>query len=95
MSNNDLANDIINESDSDSPLDHEGTDDDQSSADGDDSDEDVAAPSNVSVNYHSNVIPYLDNTEEVEPEDFAYMRDNGSVRAALWNSSNPKVIKSG
>ncbi|XP_059281756.1 uncharacterized protein LOC132035491 [Lycium ferocissimum] len=83
VSNNDLANDIINESDSDSPLDHEGMDNDQSSADGDDSDEDVAASGDLSVNYHSNVIPYLDNTEEVEPEDFAYMRDNESVRAAL------------
>ncbi|XP_059277833.1 uncharacterized protein LOC132032022 [Lycium ferocissimum] len=93
VSNNDLANDIINESDSDSPLDHEGTDDDQSCADDDDSMK-MLAP-DLSINYHSNVIPYLDNIEEVEPEDFSYMRDNGSVQAALWNSTNPKVIKSG
>ncbi|XP_059281376.1 uncharacterized protein LOC132035074 [Lycium ferocissimum] len=95
-SNKDLANDIINESDSDSPLDHEGTDGDQSSAhDDDDSDEDVASPGDLSVNYHSNVITYLDNTEKEGSENFAYMRDNGSVRAAFWNFRNPKVIKLG
>ncbi|KAJ8559263.1 hypothetical protein K7X08_000031 [Anisodus acutangulus] len=93
VNNNDLANDRVNESDNDSPLDHEGMDDDQLSADDDESDEDVAPPGDLSFNYHSNVIPYLDNTEEEGPEDFACMRDNIHIRVALWDFEFPKVIK--
>ncbi|XP_059277611.1 uncharacterized protein LOC132031688 [Lycium ferocissimum] len=82
VSNNDVANDHSDESDSDIPLDHTETDDDHSSDDDGHSYEDITARSDGNVSYHSNAIPYLDNTEE-GPDDFAFMRDDGPVRCTL------------
>ncbi|XP_059277857.1 uncharacterized protein LOC132032059 [Lycium ferocissimum] len=94
VSNNDVANDHSDESDSDIPLDHTETDDDHSSNDDGHSYEDITAQSDGNVSYHSNAIPYLDNIEE-GPDDFAFMRDDGPVRSALWDCKKPEFIRSG
>ncbi|XP_060200182.1 UBP1-associated protein 2A-like [Lycium barbarum] len=87
------ANDHSDESDSDILLDHTETDDDHSSDDDGHSYEDITARSYGNVSYHSNAIPYLDNTEE-GPNDFAFMRDDGLVRSALWDCKKPEFIRS-
>ncbi|KAF3639981.1 hypothetical protein FXO38_17861 [Capsicum annuum] len=92
VNNDELANDTADhESDRDS-----FEDDDQMSDDDDNSDEDASTiPSHDdSINYHPDVISYLDHTEE-GTNDFAYFRDNDFVWVALWNSENPKYLKSG
>ncbi|KAJ8540352.1 hypothetical protein K7X08_030271 [Anisodus acutangulus] len=91
VSNNDVAN---NQLDSDSPFDHDGTDDEQSSGDDGHSYEDVTSRGDGNVSYHSNAIPYLDNTEE-GPNDFAFTRDDSPVRPTLWDRKKPDFIKLG
>ncbi|KAJ8536457.1 hypothetical protein K7X08_034858 [Anisodus acutangulus] len=78
---NDVANDRLDESDSDSPLNHNRTDDEQPSGDDGHSYENVTARGDGNVSYHSNAIPDLENTEG--PDDFAFTRDDGPVRPAL------------
>ncbi|KAJ8541505.1 hypothetical protein K7X08_002321 [Anisodus acutangulus] len=50
------ANDRLDESDSDSPLDHDGTDDEQSSGDDGHSYEDVIARGDGNISYNSNTV---------------------------------------
>ncbi|MCE5165678.1 hypothetical protein HAX54_011576 [Datura stramonium] len=94
VSNNDATNDRMDESDSDRPLDDKSTDGDQSSDNDGDVDGKPVAIGDGNINYHSNVISYLDYTEETQ-EDFVFMRDTSSVRTALWNANNPAYLKSG
>ncbi|MCD7462907.1 hypothetical protein HAX54_049615 [Datura stramonium] len=91
MSNNDEVNDRIDESDNDRLLDDELTDGDQSSDNDGDVDGEVVAIRDGNITYHSNAIPYLDNTEESQ-EDFVNMRDIDSARTALWNATNPAYL---
>ncbi|KAJ8533814.1 hypothetical protein K7X08_007138 [Anisodus acutangulus] len=59
---NDVANDQLDESDSDSPLDHDGTDDEQSSSDDGHSFEDVTARDNISKEAEMNNEMSADNS---------------------------------
>ena len=80
----------------DEPFEHELTDSDDM-YDDDDNNVDNAPNASIedqSINYHSTTIPYLDHTEQ-NAEDFIYTRDDNFVRTTLWNSNNPKHIKSG
>ncbi|XP_049358376.1 uncharacterized protein LOC125822961 [Solanum verrucosum] len=86
----------VGELHSDESLEHELIDNDEMYEDDDDDVNDTpnASIEDQSVNHHSTVIPYLVHTKE-SAKDFIYTKDDGSVRTALWNPSNPKYIQSG
>ncbi|MCD7454699.1 hypothetical protein HAX54_025719 [Datura stramonium] len=65
MGSIDRTNDRIGESDSDRTLNDESMDDDQSFDDDSDLDREGVAFDDGNVNYHSNVLPYLDYIEEI------------------------------